>query len=116
MTAPRRRARGTAERASALELHVAAEEVMELDRPGRHGESNDVRLGRIAFDGPAAAGVAPLLACVFGGRALGAAVPSFAHLPLILGSDKKRLCKRTGATSAEEYARWASPPMRPSTS
>jgi glutamyl/glutaminyl-tRNA synthetase len=27
----------------------------------------------------------------------------FAHLPLILGSDKKRLSKRTGATSAEEY-------------
>ena len=29
--------------------------------------------------------------------------PSFAHLPLILGPDKKRLSKRTGATSAEEY-------------
>ncbi|HEX7832401.1 MAG TPA: glutamate--tRNA ligase family protein, partial [Thermoanaerobaculia bacterium] len=27
----------------------------------------------------------------------------FAHLPLILGSDRKRLSKRTGATSAEEY-------------
>ncbi len=36
-------------------------------------------------------------------RAFGAPVPSFAHLPLILGSDKKRLSKRTGATSAEEY-------------
>src|SRR3954470_9079049 len=36
-------------------------------------------------------------------RAFGAEVPSFAHLPLILGSDKKRLSKRTGATSAEEY-------------
>ena len=36
-------------------------------------------------------------------RAFGAAVPSFAHLPLILGSDKKRLSKRSGATSAEEY-------------
>jgi glutamyl-tRNA synthetase len=36
-------------------------------------------------------------------RAFAAAVPSFAHLPLILGSDKKRLSKRTGATSAEEY-------------
>jgi glutamyl-tRNA synthetase len=36
-------------------------------------------------------------------RAFGADVPSFAHLPLILGSDKKRLSKRTGATSAEEY-------------
>jgi glutamyl-tRNA synthetase len=36
-------------------------------------------------------------------RAFGAGVPVFAHLPLILGSDKKRLSKRTGATSAEEY-------------
>src|SRR5207237_1803936 len=36
-------------------------------------------------------------------RAFGAEVPVFAHLPLILGSDKKRLSKRTGATSAEEY-------------
>src|SRR5206468_2151752 len=36
-------------------------------------------------------------------HAFGAEVPVFAHLPLILGSDKKRLSKRTGATSAEEY-------------
>ena len=36
-------------------------------------------------------------------RAFGADVPTFAHLPLILGSDRKRLSKRTGATSAEEY-------------
>jgi glutamyl-tRNA synthetase len=36
-------------------------------------------------------------------RAFDAAVPAFAHLPLILGSDRKRLSKRTGATSAEEY-------------
>lgn len=36
-------------------------------------------------------------------RAFGADVPAFAHLPLILGSDRKRLSKRTGATSAEEY-------------
>ncbi len=36
-------------------------------------------------------------------RAFGAAVPVFAHLPLILGGDRKRLSKRTGATSAEEY-------------
>lgn len=36
-------------------------------------------------------------------QAFGATVPSFAHLPLILGSDRKRLSKRTGATSAEEY-------------
>jgi glutamyl-tRNA synthetase len=36
-------------------------------------------------------------------RAFGAETPVFAHLPLILGSDRKRLSKRTGATSAEEY-------------
>lgn len=36
-------------------------------------------------------------------QAFGADVPVFAHLPLILGSDRKRLSKRTGATSAEEY-------------
>ena len=36
-------------------------------------------------------------------RAFDAAVPTFAHLPLILGSDKKRLSKRSGATSVEEY-------------
>jgi glutamyl-tRNA synthetase len=36
-------------------------------------------------------------------RAFGAPIPVFAHLPLILGSDRKRLSKRTGATSAEEY-------------
>jgi len=36
-------------------------------------------------------------------RAFGADVPHFAHLPLILGSDRKRLSKRSGATSAEEY-------------
>ncbi|MFP5246562.1 MAG: glutamate--tRNA ligase [Thermoanaerobaculia bacterium] len=36
-------------------------------------------------------------------RAFDAEIPVFAHLPLILGSDRKRLSKRTGATSAEEY-------------
>jgi glutamyl-tRNA synthetase len=36
-------------------------------------------------------------------HAFGVEPPVFAHLPLILGSDKKRLSKRTGATSAEEY-------------
>ena len=36
-------------------------------------------------------------------RALGAAVPTFAHVPLILGPDKKRLSKRHGATSVGEY-------------
>ena len=36
-------------------------------------------------------------------QALGAAVPKFAHVPLILGTDKKRLSKRHGATSVMEY-------------
>ena len=38
-------------------------------------------------------------------RAAGADVPKFAHVPLILGSDKKRLSKRHGATSVMEYSR-----------
>jgi len=38
-------------------------------------------------------------------RAMGAAVPRFAHVPLILGPDKKRLSKRHGATSVTEYER-----------
>jgi len=38
-------------------------------------------------------------------RALEAPVPAFAHVPLILGPDKKRLSKRHGATSVTEYAR-----------
>jgi glutamyl-tRNA synthetase len=37
-------------------------------------------------------------------QGLGAALPKFAHVPLILGSDKKRLSKRHGATSVMEYA------------
>jgi len=37
-------------------------------------------------------------------RALEAPVPQFAHVPLILGPDKKRLSKRHGATSVMEYA------------
>lgn len=37
--------------------------------------------------------------------ALGAPVPRFAHVPLIMGPDKKRLSKRHGATSVMEYAR-----------
>lgn len=36
-------------------------------------------------------------------QALDAAVPAFAHLPLILGPDKQRLSKRHGATSVEAY-------------
>jgi len=37
-------------------------------------------------------------------RAVGAPVPQFAHVPLILGPDKKRLSKRHGAMSVTEYA------------
>ena len=36
-------------------------------------------------------------------HAMGAPVPAFAHVPLILGPDKKRLSKRHGATSVGEY-------------
>ena len=36
-------------------------------------------------------------------EALGAKLPRFGHLPLILGPDKRRLSKRTGATSVEEF-------------
>jgi glutamyl-tRNA synthetase len=36
-------------------------------------------------------------------RALGAPVPKFAHLPLILGPDKQRLSKRHGATAVGAY-------------
>ena len=36
-------------------------------------------------------------------RALGWEVPEFAHLPVILGRDKKKLSKRHGATSIYEY-------------
>ena len=38
-------------------------------------------------------------------EALGATAPVFAHVPLILGADKKRLSKRHGATSVTEYQR-----------
>jgi glutamyl-tRNA synthetase len=38
-------------------------------------------------------------------QAVGAPVPTFAHVPLILGPDKKRLSKRYGATSVMEYAK-----------
>ena len=37
-------------------------------------------------------------------EALGVPVPAFAHVPLILGPDKKRLSKRHGATSVMEYS------------
>ena len=36
-------------------------------------------------------------------QAFGKPVPSFAHVPLIMGPDKKRLSKRHGATSVMEY-------------
>jgi glutamyl-tRNA synthetase len=38
-------------------------------------------------------------------QAVGAPLPEFAHVPLILGPDKKRLSKRHGATSVIEYAK-----------
>jgi glutamyl-tRNA synthetase len=38
-------------------------------------------------------------------RAFGTAVPAFAHVPLILGPDKRRLSKRHGATSIVDYHR-----------
>jgi glutamyl-tRNA synthetase len=37
--------------------------------------------------------------------AFGAPLPRFAHVPLILGADRKRLSKRHGATSVTEYQR-----------
>jgi glutamyl-tRNA synthetase len=37
--------------------------------------------------------------------AFGQPAPAFAHVPLILGTDKKRLSKRHGATSVMEYQR-----------
>ncbi len=36
-------------------------------------------------------------------EALGEAIPTFAHLPMILGPDGKKLSKRHGATNVEEY-------------
>jgi glutamyl-tRNA synthetase len=36
-------------------------------------------------------------------RALGAEVPAFAHVPLILGADRTRMSKRHGATSVAQY-------------
>jgi glutamyl-tRNA synthetase len=36
-------------------------------------------------------------------RALGAAVPIFAHVPMILGNDGKKLSKRHGATAVGDY-------------
>ena len=36
-------------------------------------------------------------------KALGYKVPEFAHVPMILGADKKRLSKRHGATSVMDY-------------
>src|SRR5258708_10591158 len=36
-------------------------------------------------------------------RALGAEIPIFAHVPLILGADKSRLSKRHGATDVNMY-------------
>ncbi len=43
-------------------------------------------------------------------RALGLEAPSFAHLPLILGTDKKKLSKRTGDTALDDYRERGFPP------
>lgn len=43
-------------------------------------------------------------------RALGIALPEYAHLPSVLGNDGKKLSKRTGDTSVSEYlAKWYMP-------
>jgi len=36
-------------------------------------------------------------------RAMGEKVPEFGHLPLMLGTDRKKLSKRTGDTALQEY-------------
>ena len=36
-------------------------------------------------------------------QAIGAPIPRFGHLPMVLGADRKRLSKRHGATSVEEF-------------
>jgi glutamyl-tRNA synthetase len=36
-------------------------------------------------------------------RAFGVPLPEFGHMPLIMGTDRKRLSKRSGATSVEEF-------------
>ncbi len=38
-------------------------------------------------------------------EALGIEIPKYAHMPLVLGSDKSKLSKRHGATSVNEYKR-----------
>ena len=43
----------------------------------------------------------PRQVCLY--RALGLREPAFAHIPMILGSDKQRLSKRHGATAVGEY-------------
>ena len=45
-------------------------------------------------------------------EALGAPAPLFAHVPLILGADKKRLSKRHGATSVTDTSVRGSFPTR----
>jgi glutamyl-tRNA synthetase/nondiscriminating glutamyl-tRNA synthetase len=43
-------------------------------------------------------------------RSLGGALPEFAHLPMVRGSDGERLSKRHGATSVAEFRRMGYPP------
>ena len=44
-------------------------------------------------------------------QALGASLPVFGHVPMVLGSDKARLSKRHGAMSVGEYKKWDFWPM-----
>ena len=44
-------------------------------------------------------------------KALGADVPQFAHLPLMLGKKREKLSKRHGAVSVAEYRKAGVPPM-----
>jgi glutamyl-tRNA synthetase len=43
-------------------------------------------------------------------QALGEAAPAFAHFPLMLGKDKKKLSKRTGDTALQDYRDKGYPP------
>jgi glutamyl/glutaminyl-tRNA synthetase len=43
-------------------------------------------------------------------QAFGAAPPAFAHLPLMLGTDRKKLSKRTGDTALQDYRDKGFPP------
>ena len=48
-------------------------------------------------------------------EALGLGLPAFAHVPQVLGPDRKKLSKRHGAASVEDFAEQGSCPRRSST-